>query len=104
MRELAARADCILDGIVATPAPFRTLGRLTEARRLQAHSGGEVLLVPAWRWTRGLNRDWILEGARLNQPFLVAARGDFRGSILEWELELLRSAGYVREGRWWRPR
>lgn len=80
--------------------PHKTLGRRADLRALAHH---DLLNVPDWRWTRSLNRSWLEEGLRARQPFLVVSRGDIRGTVLEWELALLREAGYRREGVWWRP-
>ena len=86
------------------PTTFKTLGRLADLRVLCQGGAHDALLGRGLRWTRTLNRDWILEGVRLHQPFLVVSAGDFQGSILEWELHLVRAAGYLRQGQWWRPR
>jgi hypothetical protein len=86
------------------PARYRTLGRRQDILRLADRRWRDVLEVPDWRWSLNLNRAWIEEGIRHYEPFLVVSRGQPRGTVLEWELQLVRAAGYVREGRWWKPR
>lgn len=86
-----------------TPLAHKTLGRLSDLRRLRERSAHDMLVLPGSRWTRALNRAWIEEGLRRYEPFLLISEGDFHGTILEWELRLVRAAGYRRQGRWWRP-
>lgn len=87
----------------AAPAAYKTLGRLADLRCLPRRQSHDLLDIPAVRWTRALNRSWIEEGVRRHQPFLLISRGDFRGTVLEWEIVWLRAAGYRRDGAWWLP-
>lgn len=82
----------------------KTLGRRTDLRRLARSATHDVLDVTDWRWTLALNRSWLEEGLRAHQSFLVLARGDIRGTVLEWELQILRRSGYRSDGNLWRPR
>lgn len=98
------RPGCIVErNPTVTPSAHKTLGRLSDLRRLRERTAHDMLVLPGSRWTRALNRSWIEEGLRRYEPFLLISDGDFRGTILEWELRLVRAAGYRRQGRWWRP-
>jgi hypothetical protein len=55
----------------------------------------DVLEVHGSRWNVSINRAWMEESLRHDEPFLLVTEQAGSGSVLEWELGVLRDAGYV---------
>ena len=80
----------------------RILGRHDDVAHWVCRPGQQRLDDVVQAWSIEANAAWVDAGLRRGEPFLQISP-DRAGSMLAWELERSRAAGYVAAGPWWVP-
>ncbi|MCC7062532.1 MAG: hypothetical protein IT456_06985 [Planctomycetes bacterium] len=80
----------------------RILGRSDDVARWQCRPGQQRLDDVVSRWSLDANAEWVDDGVRRGEAFLQISP-ERAGSVLGWELERIRAAGYVAVGPYWVP-
>lgn len=78
------------------------LGRLLDLELRLPRDGEHRLDEALPRWSLAGNAEWVVEAARQGETFRQISYAA-SGSMLAWELEILRQEGYVRFGPFWLP-
>lgn len=78
------------------------LGRNDDVARWDPRPGQQRLDDVLARWSLAGNAEWLDDGVRRGEPFLQISPLA-PGSVLGWELERIRAAGYVAVGPYWVP-
>lgn len=78
------------------------LGRTDDVARWDPRPGQQRLDEVLARWSLAGNAEWLDDGVHRGEPFLqISPLAE--GSVLGWELDRIRAAGYVAVGPYWVP-
>lgn len=80
----------------------RVIGRLSDLERRERRASEQRLADALARWSLAGNREWLADGVRAGEPFLQISPAA-ADSVLAWEIEQLRTEGYVGIGPFWVP-
>ncbi len=80
----------------------RILGRHDDVAHWVCRPGQQRLDDVVETWSIEANAAWLDAGVRRGEVFLQISP-DHAGSVLAWELDRIRAAGYVAAGPWWVP-
>ena len=80
----------------------RILGRHDDVAHWVCRPGQQRLDDVVEAWSIEANAAWVDAGVRRGEAFLQISP-DRAGSVLAWELDRIRAAGYVAAGPWWVP-
>lgn len=80
----------------------RILGRHDDVAHWVCRPGQQRLDDVVEGWSVEANAAWVDAGVRRGEAFLQISP-ECAGSMLAWELDRIRAAGYVAAGPWWVP-
>jgi hypothetical protein len=89
-------------GLLSFAAVDRILGRSDDVARWQCRPDQQRLDDVVSRWSLPANAEWVDDGVYRGETFLQIS-AERAGSVLAWELERIRAAGYVAVGPYWVP-